>query len=216
MENYRGLFVTFEGIEGSGKTTQAKLLADAIGESKVVLTREPGGTPLAEEIRNIFLSSNDLALMTELLLINSARRQHVNDIILPALTEFRTVVCDRFTDSTMVYQGYVKGMEEGVIHYLNQIATVGLVPDLTFVLDIPPEVALERIEKANHFDRESLDFHCQVRDAYLKIAQSDMRRIRVIDSTLPKDAVHKAILREYELEHKFFLRNFPTDINSLC
>ena len=131
----RGIFITFEGIEGSGKTTQAEHLATVLGPD-VVLTREPGGTPISERIRDIFLASDDITPMTELLLIAAARTQHVDELIRPALDANRTVICDRFIDATVAYQGYRGGIDLSFIHQLNHIATGGLTPDITFILDL--------------------------------------------------------------------------------
>ena len=197
----RGIFITFDGVEGAGKTTQAQLLADALGPD-VVLTREPGGTPIAERIRDIFLSSNDITPMSELLLIAAARAQHVAELIRPALAANQIVICDRFIDASVAYQGYRGGIDLGFIRQLNHAATGGLMPDITFVLDLPPEIGLQRQQHGgthrDRLDRESLESHRKVREGYLFAARSDPHRVKVIDATQSPDAVHAALLTEYQ------------------
>jgi dTMP kinase len=197
----RGIFITFDGVEGAGKTTQAQLLADALGPD-VVLTREPGGTPIAERIRDIFLSSNDITPMSELLLIAAARAQHVAELIRPALAANQIVICDRFIDASVAYQGYRGGIDLELIHQLNRTATGGLMPDLTFVLDLPPEIGIQRQQDGathrNRLDREPLESHRKVREGYLFAAKSDPRRVKVIDAAQSPDAVHAVVLNEYQ------------------
>ena len=197
----RGIFITFEGIEGSGKTTQSERLATALG-SDIVLTREPGGTHISEQIRDIFLTSDGIMPMTELLLIAAARTQHVNELIRPALDAKRTVICDRFIDATVAYQGYRGGIDLAFIHQLNYTATDGLTPDITFVLDLSPEIGLSRQQQGgvhrDRLDRESLESHRKVREGYLSVAKANPHRIKLIDATQSPDAVHAAILAEYQ------------------
>jgi dTMP kinase len=197
----QGIFITFEGVEGAGKTTQAQRLTAALGPN-VVLTREPGGTPIAERIRDIFLSSNDITPMSELLLIAAARAQHVAELIRPALAANQIVICDRFIDASVAYQGYRGGIDLELIHQLNRTATGGLMPDLTFVLDLPPEIGIQRQQDGathrNRLDREPLESHRKVREGYLFAAKSDPRRVKVIDAAQSPDAVHAVVLNEYQ------------------
>lgn len=200
-----GTFITFEGVEGAGKTTQAQRLATALGPD-VVLTREPGGTPVAERIRDLFLTSDDITPMAELLLIAAARAQHVDELIRPALAANQIVICDRFTDATVAYQGYRGGIELDLIHQLNHVATGGLTPDITFILDLPPEIGVQRQQRGkkhrDRLDREPLDLHRKVREGYLSAAKADPDRVKLIDATQSPDAVHAALLAEY---HKYLL-----------
>lgn len=197
----RGIFITFEGVEGSGKTTQAQRLATALG-SNVLLTREPGGTPIAERIRDLFLTSEGITPMTELLLIAAARTQHVEEQIRPALQAKRTVICDRFIDATVAYQGYRGGIDLALIHQLNRTATGGLTPDITFILDLPPEVGLSRQQQGgahrDRLDRESLELHRKVREGYLSVARANSHRVKLIDAAESPDVVHAAVLAEYQ------------------
>ena len=197
----RGIFITFEGVEGAGKTTQSERLATALG-SDVVLTREPGGTPISERIRDIFLTSNDITPMTELLLIAAARTQHVDERIRPALHANRTVICDRFIDATVAYQGYRGGIDLSFIHELNHIATGGLTPDITFILDLPPEIGLSRHQQGetvpDRLEKESLESHRKVREGYLSVANANPHRIKLIDATQSPDAIHAEVLAEYQ------------------
>lgn len=197
----RGTFITFEGVEGAGKTTQAERLATALGPD-VVLTREPGGTPIAERIRDIFLTSDGITTMTELLLLAAARAQHVDELIRPALEANRIVICDRFTDATVAYQGYRGGIDLALIHHLNRVATGGLTPDITFILDLPPAIGLQRQQSGkthrDRLDREPLELHRKVREGYLSAAKTDPDRVKLIDATQSPDAVHAAILTKYQ------------------
>ena len=197
----RGIFITFEGVEGAGKTTQAQRLATALGPN-VLLTREPGGPPIAERIRDIFLTSEGITPMTELLLIAAARTQHVHELIRPALAANQIVVCDRFIDASVAYQGYRGGIDLAFIHQLNRIATGGLTPDITFILDLPPEIGLSRQQQGgthrDRLDRESLELHHKVREGYLSIAKANSHRVKLIDATQSPDVVHTEVLAEYQ------------------
>ena len=197
----RGTFITLEGVEGSGKTTQAQRLAEALGPD-VVLTREPGGTPIAERIRDIFLTSDGITAMTELLLIAAARAQHVDELIRPALEKNKIVICDRFTDATVAYQGYRGGIDLALIHHLNRVATGGLTPDLTFILDLSPEIGLQRRQSSETYrdrlEREPLERHRKVREGYLSAAKAAPDRVKRIDAAQSADTVHTAILNEYQ------------------
>ena len=196
----RGIFITFEGVEGAGKTTQVQRLAAALGPD-VVLTREPGGTPVAERIRELFLTSDGVTPMTELLLIAAARAQHVEERIRPALAANQIVICDRFIDATVAYQGYRGGIDLALIHQLNRVATGGLTPDITFILDLPPEIGLQRQQHGeldrDRLDKEPLELHRKVREGYLYAAKTDPNRVKLIDATQSPDAVHATLLTEY-------------------
>ena len=196
----RGIFITFEGVEGAGKTTQVQRLATVLGPN-VVLTREPGGTTISERIRDIFLTSDGMSVMTELLLIAAARAQHVDERIRPALAANQIVICDRFIDATVAYQGYRGGIDIELIHQLNRVATGGLTPDITFILDLPPEIGLQRQQRGeldrDRLDKEPLELHRKVREGYLYAAKIDPNRVKLIDATQSPDAVHATLLTEY-------------------
>lgn len=196
----RALFITFEGVEGCGKTTQAELLRRYL-EGKgysTVLTREPGGTPVAEELRGMLLGQKGegLSPWAELLLYLACRAEVVDGVIRPALERGRIVICDRFSDSTVAYQGYGKGMPLEAIQTLDGWVTGGLKPDVTFLLDIPPEQGIERARKRgdgqNRFEREGMDFHRRVRAGYMELASKE-GRIRVIDGTRGVSSIHRDI-----------------------
>ncbi len=184
----KGLFITFEGIEGSGKTTIVGLLQEYLREKghEVVTTFEPGDHPLGRAIRGLLLepetSPEDL---TELFLYMADRAEHVRKIIKPALAQGRVVLCDRFADSTVAYQGYGRGLDIQMIETLNRMATGGLSPDRTYLLDLAPEKGLSRnvsVNKSDRFERESLEFHQRVRQGYLEIARGAPERVRLIDA----------------------------------
>jgi len=169
----RGVFITLEGPEGSGKSTQAQLLAAALSNRgyQVTVTAEPGGDPVAEEIRKIVLhSKSDIVPEAELLLYLAARAQHVRHIILPALERGEIVISDRFADSSFAYQGYARGIDLESLRELNHFATGGLTPDLTILLDVPVEFGLERQNDKNRFEAESVEFHNKVRSGFLELA----------------------------------------------
>jgi len=186
-------FITLEGVEGCGKTTQLRLLADWLrnrGE-RVVTTREPGGCPIADRLRAVLLdpSSREITQDTELLLYAAARAQHVAEVIRPALAAGCTVLCDRFTDATLAYQGYARGLDLDRIGQLNRFATGDTRPDLTLLLDFPPELGLQRARLRNEtkasaegrFEAEETEFHRRVRSGYLQLARSNPRLV-VIDA----------------------------------
>lgn len=189
------LFVTFEGVEGCGKSTQIRLLAQKLiarGMS-VVLTREPGGCVIADAIRSVLLDPghHDMTSRAELLLYAAARAQHVDEVILPALKQGSVVLCDRFSDATVAYQGYGRGLERATIDSLNQLAAADLKPDLTLLMDMPAEEGLTRAIARNdansalnegRFEQESLRFHQRVRDGYLQLAGKE-DRFSIIDAT---------------------------------
>ena len=196
----KGAFITLEGVEGCGKTTQMSLLRDRLEEAgrHVVLTREPGGTPVAEAIRAILLDPANTALspVAELLLYEAARAQHVAERIKPALDEGAIVVCDRFADSTTAYQGAGRVLPLETVLHLHRVATGTVWPDLTIVLDLPAETGLERAAAARSRDRielEPLEFHQRVRAEFLRIAEAEPERIKVVDASQPPEAVAEAI-----------------------
>lgn len=195
-----GRFITFEGVEGCGKTTQIARLRDHL-ESRglsVVVTREPGGTPISEAIRAILLDPayTEMAPMTELLLYAAARAQHVAERIRPALAEGRIVLCDRFADSTTAYQGAARRLEATFMGMLHESATGGLWPDVTILIDVPVETGLRRAARARQSDRienESLAFHERVRRGFLDLAAREPGRIHIVDGTAAPEAVGRAI-----------------------
>jgi dTMP kinase len=201
MSTTKGLFLTFEGPDGSGKSTQARLLAERLrAEGREVLeTVEPGGTPIGREIRRILLdpANQELRPTTELLLMFAARAQNVEQWILPALKEGKIVVCDRFTDSSIAYQGAGRGLGWETVLALDRIACHGLVPDLTLCIDIDTETGLARAHSRNRtdasklesrIDEQSLDFHKKVRAAYHELARREPDRVRLINGdALPEE-----------------------------
>ena len=198
----RGHFITLEGPEGSGKSTQIRHLAATLRRSgyRVVQTREPGGTVVAEAIRQILLRSSSreqITPSTETLLILAARSQHVTHVIEPALHRGAIVLCDRFSDSTFAYQGFGRGLDLAWLRTANAVATKGCGPDLTLLLDIPVTVGLSRRRKArgkpNRLDRESERFHRLVRKGFLKLAAQSPRRITVIHTDRPEETVRAEI-----------------------
>ncbi|MFQ6031296.1 MAG: dTMP kinase [Candidatus Zixiibacteriota bacterium] len=186
-----GFFITFEGIDFCGKTTQAKKLANYLRKKgyAVVLIREPGGERISEKIRKILLSkrNKEITHITELLLYSASRAQLTQRVILPALEQEKIVICDRYSDSTLAYQGYGRGLNKGMVEYLNQVSSSGLSPDLTILLDVPVEISLKRKTKENkkktvdRLEKEKFEFHQRVRDGYLKIAEKNKKRIKIID-----------------------------------
>ncbi len=200
----RGLFITFEGGEGSGKTTQSHLLNAHLQKKgyTTLLLREPGGTLIGEKIREILLNKENTALspIAELFLYEAARSQIIAEKIKPNLAQGVVVLCDRYIDSTVAYQGYGRGINLKWIDELNEIAAQGLLPDMTLFLDIDPFVGLERASNTNHtrFEAEALYFHQKVREGFLALKEKYPRRFRVIDASLPSDQVHLAIVREIQ------------------
>jgi dTMP kinase len=196
------LFISFEGIDGCGKTTQIELLRahlESAGHT-VRTTREPGGTALAEAVREYLLHSpQPLDARTELLLFGAARAQHVAEIIRPALARGEVILSDRFTDSSLAYQGGGLGLDMEFIHRMNDFATNGLKPHLTFLLDVDPATGWKRrCEQRGEEDRieeRGMEFQQRVRDAFLKVAQSEAGRVIVMDGSLPAKVVHKRIYR---------------------
>ncbi|HXI11397.1 MAG TPA: dTMP kinase [Thermoanaerobaculia bacterium] len=205
----RGFFVTVEGIEGSGKSTQLQRLAELIRRAggRVVLTKEPGGTPLADRIRAIVLDPQESSTIdptTELLLYAASRRQHVTELLEPSVAAGATVLCDRYTDSTLAYQGFGRMLSFERLNLLNSLATGGLRPDLTLIYDLPEEAGLARAAARNEtsaqsknesrIEGEELRFHRRVREGYLTLALSDPIRYAVIDASVSMDDVTAATI----------------------
>jgi dTMP kinase len=192
------VFITFEGVEGSGKSTQAGDLAralEACGRS-VRLTREPDGTPLGAAIRALFETERARPTpLAEMFLFLAARQQHVADVIRPALERGEVVISDRYLDATVAYQGYGRGVEVQTIRELNLLATGGVVPDLTIVLDLPAAAGIRRIAGRAHdsFERMGLEFHERVRHGYLEIAGAEKERVVVVAAERPEVEVREAI-----------------------
>lgn len=196
-----GIFITLEGGEGSGKTTQARRLCEQLTAHglDVLYTREPGGTLLAERLRSILLdhSAETIAPETEAYIIFAARRQHVDHVIKPALARGTMVVCDRFSDSTMAYQGYGRGLDLRALRTMNDWATGKLAPEFTLLFDVPVAVGLGRRHgrptTENRLDRETERFHRKVRAGFQALARREPRRIMVIDSTQPLKSVARIV-----------------------
>jgi len=205
------VFITLEGLDGCGKSTQFQMLAKALSDRglDVVVTREPGGTPLGERLRAVLLAndSRNLAPAAELFLMAADRAQDVAEVIRPALEAGRIVISDRYADSTVAFQGYGRGLDLAIIDDVNRLATGGLVPDLTVLFDLDPMQAQARLDQRvtsearlgfeqgmTRFDEEKLDFHVRVRDGYLKLASTEPGRFRVIDACQPIDATHQRVL----------------------
>ena len=179
----KGILITFEGIEGSGKSTHMRLAGEFLLQKgyRLLCTHEPGGSPLGEGIRRLLLQRGmTLSPLAELFLFCADRAQHLNEVILPALEEEKVILCDRFTDSTTAYQGYGRGIDLGVIEEANMWATGGLRPHLTILLDCDPEVGLSRVGERDRLEDEDLDFHRRVREGYLEIARGEPERVRVV------------------------------------
>ena len=192
----KGFFLTLEGVEGSGKTTQTALVADALRGAGygVMVTREPGGTRAGEAIRAIFLDSAvSLHAAAELLLVLADRAQHVREKLKPALAAGEIVLSDRYSDSTIAYQGYGRGLDLKLLDELNRLASDGIRPDLTIVLDLAVETGLERtrarvrgdVRGPDRFEGEQVEFHRRVREGFLKIARDEPQRVMTIDATRP-------------------------------
>ena len=205
------MFITLEGIEGCGKTTQIRRLVRRLRKRGIPLiaTLEPGGTRIGKKIRRILLDAQnkDLSPLTELILYAADRAQHVEEVIKPALDQGRWVICDRFFDATVVYQGMARGLDMRLISTLNERATQGIRPDVTFLLDCPVEIGLKRAtgrdEAPSHqgqdrFEREARAFHKEVRRGYLDLARKEKRRFVVIDAALTEDEVEEKIFQHIE------------------
>ena len=194
----RGLLITFEGVEGSGKSTQCRLLAERLARAglDVVVTSEPDGTPLGAAIRSLFEGDGAAPdALTQTFLFMAARHQHVSQVVRPALDRGAVVLSDRYADATLAYQGYGQGMGQETIRDLNALATGGVQPDLTLLLDLDPAVGMTRIghRKLDAFERMGLAFHRRVRDGYLEMARSDKRRFAVLDAGVDVAALAEAV-----------------------
>jgi len=208
----KGTFITFEGTEGSGKSTQIVLLANFLKSRgmRVVLTREPGGTPIGDQVRKILLDPAHTALdpKAELLLYAASRAQHLHEVILPALASGTIVLCDRFSDATLAYQGYGRGLDIEMIRALDRIVCAGTRPDLTFLFDIDAALGIARahgrntscgLETEARFENEALAFHERVRQGYRTLARQEPDRIRMVDASPAQEAVEmnvRAIIDE--------------------
>jgi dTMP kinase len=193
-----GLFVTFEGIDRSGKSTQARMLADALGDEALGV-REPGGTPAGERVRDLLKDADvPLGAQAEALLFAAARAELVAQVIRPALEDGRVVVSDRFLDSSLAYQGGARGLGVDEVERINRFATGGLAPDLTFLLEIEPAAAAARAGESDRFEDEGLALQAAVLEAYERLVAADPGRWRRIDATRPPDAVHADVLAEVQ------------------
>ncbi|MFA0731210.1 MAG: hypothetical protein LKKZDAJK_001991 [Candidatus Fervidibacter sp.] len=215
----RGLFITVEGIDGSGKTTVTNAIAERLRKEgfSVVVTAEPGGTPLGERLRGLLLHEKPLSAWAEAFLFLAARAEHVAQVIRPALRQGETewdegqktrdagrrigtiILCDRFADSTIAYQGFGRGLPLDELCRLNEIATGGLRPHLTLLLDVDPEVSLQRVESPTVFEGRNLAFYHRVRQGFLWLAAQEPHRIKIVDASQPLKAVIErgdALVRE--------------------
>jgi len=206
MEKRLSLFITFEGVEGSGKTTQIRRLKRYLTQKGIPckVSREPGGSPIGEKVRQILLNPDhrEMVPLSELLLYEAARSQHVKEVIRPLLKRGMTVLCDRFSDATIAYQGYGRGVDLRLIKKVNHLSTQGIEPDVTFLLDCPSDVGLKRAlrrnrslrgEKEDRFEREKVQFHHRVRRGYLSIAKKEPHRVKVIDTRQGEEKVFERI-----------------------
>ena len=198
------LFITFEGGEGCGKSSQARALYRRLSQLAIpaLLTHEPGGTPLGKKIghRLKWAEDADISPLTELLLFNASRAQLVAEVIQPNLENGKMVICDRYADSTTAYQSYGRGLDLETVKVINNAATKGLEPDLTVLLDISAETGLarKRAKRQDRFEREAIAFHQRVRDGYLKMAANDPERWLVVDATLPRARVTEIVWGKVE------------------
>lgn len=202
---FPGKFFTFEGSEGSGKSTQIEILAEELAGMghEVVVTREPGGTPIGEEIRHLLIHSSangDMTPEAELLLFAASRAQLVRQVILPALKKGHIVLCDRFLDSTTVYQGAARSISSDPVSYINQFAVGSVLPHLTFILDVPPEESISRVRRRvsdlpDRMEQENVDFYRKVREGYLLLARSMPARFHVVDGTRTLQENQEEILK---------------------
>ena len=200
----RGVFITFEGVEGCGKSTHSRLLCDSLKNRSYscLLTREPGGTKTGEEIRRILLHSDgiDISDLTELFLFEAARAQIVEELIKPSLAAGKIVVCDRFSDATVCYQGYAGGVDLKAIESLNGVATGGLKPDLTILLDVDTATGLDRAKAkgVDRMERKHFAYHKRVRAGYLKLAKIHPKRIKVVRVGCSIEDTQAIVKREVE------------------
>jgi dTMP kinase len=202
-----GWFISFEGVEGSGKTTQIRLAGQFLLDKgyPVVMTQEPGGTPLGDRIREILLNRGgfDISGNAEVFLFAAARAQHTDSVILPALEKGDVVLCDRFSDATIAYQAYGRGLPLGAVREVCRLASKGISPHLTLLFDLPVETGLERAfrriasrdedRREDRFEREHLDFHRRIREGYLSIAREEPNRVKVIDASRDIDSTRREV-----------------------
>ncbi|KJS87913.1 MAG: thymidylate kinase [Peptococcaceae bacterium BICA1-8] len=197
-----GIFITLEGCDGSGKTTQVDLLKKRLKELEIpcLVTREPGGTPISEKVRSIILDeqNNSMVWRTEALLYAASRAQLIGENIVPSLNNGIHVICDRYVDSTLAYQGYGRGLNIDDLIAINDFATSGLKPHLTILLDIKPEEAIQRFSrrKTDRLEKEKLEFHQRVREGYLQIAKKEPDRFKIINALESIKEVHEEILNK--------------------
>jgi dTMP kinase len=203
-----GKLITFEGIEGCGKTTQIKLLGDYLRKKgyNIYETREPGGTLIGDQIRRILLNPDNKGMgeIAELFLYEACRAQLIDEVISKRADNKEVILCDRFTDSTLAYQGYGRGLDKGIINELNRIASDGIIPFLTILLDLDATAGLKRangrnIKNKNHgiedrFEKETLEFHQKVREGFLKIASENPERVKVVDANKGIEEIHREIV----------------------
>ena len=217
-----GIFITFEGIEGAGKSTQSRMLKRALSEKgfPCVLTSEPGGTPLGDAVRNLVIDTKykDMTPLAELFLFSSARAQHVEKIIRPSLEEGKIVICDRFFDASVAYQGFGRKLPLTLVHETNSRSSWNVRPDFTFFLDIDPARGLTRISKriqeleipADRIEKETLEFFHRVREGYFYLVNEEPVRFNVLDASMEVDDVHKIILDIVQKE--LIKRNFKKNL----
>lgn len=197
-----GLLITFEGLDGSGKSTQLTLCAQALEQAGhgVVVTRNPGGTAFGQELREILLHSpRQVFPLSELLLFIADRAQHMDEVVFPAMAEGKIVLCDRHMDSTLAYQGYGRGLPMDTIRELNHIALQGKMPDQTFLFDGDPAILAQRVTQRGRADRlegEKAEFHRKVREGFLDLARQEPERIRVFDALKSAEALHEEVMRQ--------------------
>lgn len=200
VSKQKGIFITLEGPEGAGKTTQLKLLSKFLQDENIahVITRDPGGTSLGKPIRRILLDAKSIVSpVAELLLYEADRAQNVSEIILPALAEGKVVFCDRYIDSTLAYQGYGRGIDLDLIRKINEVATQGLMPARTILFDIESSAGLARLHPSGHdrLEREALEFHQKVRNGYLALSTLEPQRWRKLDAAMAMHSVQDELRR---------------------
>ncbi len=204
----KGLFITFEGGEAVGKTTLIRSLIAHLDSCKVetLCTREPGGSSFGPQVRKILLEGGALSPEAELFLFLADRAQHVKEVIKPALARGVTVLCDRFVDSTLVYQGVARAIDPTFVKTACMHAVDGLIPDITFLLDLDPEIGLKRgsHRSLDRIERENLEFHRTVRNAYLKLAREESDRIVLLDASKPAEEVKKSAIQHLSQTEKLF------------
>lgn len=200
-------FITFEGIEGSGKSTQIKLVAEYLSRENIplIVTQEPSGTDIGRKIGSILFNRehNNMCAETEMFLFCAARAQHVREIIIPALKQNKVVLCDRFSDATYAYQGAGRGLDDKFIKLINDYSSMHLKPDLTLLFDLPVEIGLHRANKRNdnikessaidRFEKENMDFHKRIRESYLSLLKNEPGRFRLIDANRDIDTIQKEV-----------------------